>query len=119
MNISEKELETMPVQQGFRLRGTQMTRLETFLDAAFAFATTMLVISAGEIPKNYPELILALKEIPSFLASFLIIMLFWIGHRTWSRRYGLEDMNTFDQHQFDFRFAGLYYTAEIDVFRAL
>ena len=45
----------------------------------------------GEIPKNYPELILALKEIPSFLCSFFIIMIFWYGHRTWSRRYGLED----------------------------
>lgn len=79
---------------GFRIRGKDMTRLETFMDAAFAFATTMLVISVGEIPGNYPELIGALKEIPSFLSSFAIIMLFWQGHRTWSRRYGLEDSKT-------------------------
>lgn len=82
----------MPQQNGFRLRGTEMTRLETFLDAAFAFATTMLVISIGQIPKNYGQLILALKDVPSFLLSFSVIMVFWIGHRKWSRRYGLEDI---------------------------
>lgn len=94
MNFTDEEVVKMPEQNGFRLRGMEMTRLETFMDAAFAFSTTMLVISGGEIPKNYPELILALKDIPSFIASFLIIMLFWAGHRTWSRRYGLEDRNT-------------------------
>lgn len=30
---------------GFRLRGLDMTRIETFTDAAFAFALTLLVIS--------------------------------------------------------------------------
>ncbi len=94
MNFTDEEIVKMPQQNGFRLRGTEMTRLETFMDAAFAFATTMLVISGGEIPKNYPEMILALKDIPSFIASFLIIMLFWAGHRAWSRRYGLEDRTT-------------------------
>lgn len=78
----------------FHFRGTEMTRLETFLDAAFAFATTMLVISVGNIPKTYPELIYALKAVPSFLASFAAIMIFWTGHRKWSRRFGLEDMPT-------------------------
>lgn len=72
----------------------QTTRLETFIDAAFAFATSMLVISIGDIPENFPELIFALKQIPSCLSSFIIIMLFWNGHRTWSRRYGLEDKST-------------------------
>lgn len=71
-----------------------MTRMETFIDAAFAFATSMLVISIGDIPNNFPELIFALKQIPSCLSSFIIIMLFWNGHRTWSRRYGLEDKST-------------------------
>ena len=76
MDLADKDLEKMPQKNGFRLRGVQMTRLETFMDAAFAFDTTMMVISVGEIPSNYPELILALKEIPSFLSSFVIIMFF-------------------------------------------
>jgi uncharacterized membrane protein len=82
------------VNNGFQLRGKQMTRLETFIDAAFAFATTMLVISIGDIPENFTELIFALKQIPSCLSSFIIIMLFWNSHRTWSRRYGLEDKSS-------------------------
>lgn len=94
MRFSGKDLEMMPHKNDFRLRGTEMTRLETFMDAAFAFATTMLVISIGEMPTNYSELILALKEIPAFLLSFLLIMYFWASHRSWSRKYGLEDSMT-------------------------
>ncbi len=55
--------------------------LETFLDAAFAFATTMLVISIGDIPSSYAELIEALKGTPAFAMSFAAIMIFWLGHR--------------------------------------
>jgi len=40
------DLDSLPRLGGFRLRGIGMTRLETFIDAAFAFAITMLVIAA-------------------------------------------------------------------------
>jgi len=39
------DLDALPRLNGFRLRGIAMTRLETFIDAAFAFAITMLVIA--------------------------------------------------------------------------
>jgi len=94
MSFSKENLNSLPQQNGFCLRGIEMNRLETFIDAAFAFATTMLVISSGKIPENYEELILALKDIPSFLLSFVIIVVFWIGHRKWSRWYGLEDLTS-------------------------
>ena len=42
-------LATLPVKDGFRLRGLDMTRIETFTDAAFAFALTLLII-AGDPP---------------------------------------------------------------------
>jgi GGDEF domain-containing protein len=71
-----------------------MTRLEVFSDAAFAFAVTTLVVTSGEIPGTYEELILALKKVPSFILSFAQIMVFWITHRLWSQRYGLEDFWT-------------------------
>jgi uncharacterized membrane protein len=74
----------------FRKRGEGMTRLETFCDAAFAFALTMLVISIESIPGNYPELVAALKGAPAFAASFAQIMIFWAGHRAWSEHYGLD-----------------------------
>lgn len=88
---TKEQLAALPVQDGVRQRGVAITRLETFCDAAFAFAVTLLVIGAGGIPKSYPELILALKGVPAFAASFSIIAWFWWSHRTWSRRYGLED----------------------------
>jgi uncharacterized membrane protein len=74
-----------------RLRGAEMSRLETFVDAAFAFALTLLVISFDEVPASYGELAEALRGIPAFAASFAIIVVFWIAHRNWSQRYGLDD----------------------------
>ncbi len=91
MSWTDQDLHNLPASGGFRLRGAEMTRLETFVDAAFAFAMTMVVISVNEIPTGYPELLAALKRVPAFAASFVLIMMFWSGHRTWSRRYGLED----------------------------
>jgi uncharacterized membrane protein len=88
---TDNDLEKLPRSRGFRLRGLEMTRLETFVDAAFAFAVTMLVISVGTVPGSFQELITALKGAPAFAASFALIMSFWVGHRRWSRRYGLED----------------------------
>jgi uncharacterized membrane protein len=88
---TEQELEKLPNKKGFRMRGEEMTRLETFCDAAFAFAVTLLVISIDGIPKSYGELLSAFKGIPTFAASFATITSYWVAHRKWSRRYGLED----------------------------
>jgi uncharacterized membrane protein len=81
-------------EHGVRLRGLEMTRIETFTDAAFAFAVTMLVISVDSIPADMDELFLALRGIPAFALSFAQVMLFWYAHHVWSRRYGLEDVGT-------------------------
>ncbi|MEE9429956.1 MAG: TMEM175 family protein [Melioribacteraceae bacterium] len=93
-NNYNKNLDSLPKSKGFRLRGLETTRLDTFVDAAFAFATTMLVISIGNIPRDYQSLTLAFKGIPSFLFSFASIAFIWYGHRRWSRRYGVEDVAT-------------------------
>ncbi len=84
------ELGELEVSKGFRLRGTEMSRLETFTDAAFAFAVTLLVISTDEVPNTYEELVTALESVPAFVMCFMQLMLFWWGHHVWSRRYGLE-----------------------------
>jgi hypothetical protein len=73
-------------------RGRAMTRLETFTDAAFAFAVTLLAISIDEIPTTYDGLIEVLKGTPAFAASFALLLLYWRAHQTWSQRYGLEDL---------------------------
>lgn len=75
----------------FLERGQQVTRLEAFVDAAFAFAVTLLVISIDAIPDSAEALIAALKGIPAFAASFALIALFWNAHARWSRRYGMDD----------------------------
>ncbi len=85
------ELDALPRLRGFRLRGMQMTRLETFIDAAFAFAISMLVIAAQQIPDNIQTLLAAFKNVPSFVCSIAVLGIFWRGHWLWSRRYGLED----------------------------
>jgi uncharacterized membrane protein len=85
------ELDALPRLRGFRLRGMEMTRLETFIDAAFAFAITMLVIAAQQIPDDIETLLAAFKNVPAFIASIIVLGIFWRGHWLWSRRYGLED----------------------------
>ena len=84
-------LEALPRLDGFRLRGTEMTRLETFIDAAFAFAVTMMVIAAERVPDDITTLLAAFKHVPAFVASIIVLGIFWRGHWSWSRRYGLED----------------------------
>ncbi|HMB56830.1 MAG TPA: TMEM175 family protein [Arenimonas sp.] len=76
---------------GFRERGAQVTRQEAFVDAAFAFALSLLVISANEIPKSIPALLLAMRGVPAFAGCFLQVAWFWHAHVRWSRRYGLDD----------------------------
>lgn len=91
MHWTEEALAALPANRGFRLRGLAMTRLETFCDASFAIAVTLLVIAGGSIPTSYAALLAALKDAPAFLASFAAIASIWFAHRDWSRRYGLED----------------------------
>ena len=76
---------------GFVHRGRQVTRLEAFVDAAFAFSVTLLVISIDAIPDSRQALVEALKAVPSFAACFAMIAMFWAAHARWSRRYGLDD----------------------------
>ena len=84
-------LDALPRLGGFRLRGMEMTRLETFIDAAFAFGISMLVIAAQQIPDNIRTLLAAFKNVPTFVCSIAVLGIFWRGHWLWSRRYGLED----------------------------
>src|SRR5881398_3778470 len=85
------DLDALPRLRGFRLRGMEMTRLETFIDAAFAFAISMLVIAAQQIPDNIQALLAAFKNVPTFICSIAVLGIYWRGHWLWSRRYGLED----------------------------
>lgn len=76
---------------GFRQRGLQVTRLETFVDAAFAFSLTLLVIVFDDIPDSVAELRAALRHVPTFAFCFVMLAMFWSAHNRWSRRFGLDD----------------------------
>lgn len=75
-------------------RGDKATRVEAFVDAAFAFALTLLVIAGDRIPASVEELQQALKSLPAYALGFLLILKFWTEHVAWSRRYGLDDAPT-------------------------
>jgi uncharacterized membrane protein len=74
-----------------RVRRHQPTRLEGFVDSALAFAVTLLVISIGHVPNSVPEVLQALRGLPTFAVCFLLIARLWSAHRYWSRHYDLED----------------------------
>jgi uncharacterized membrane protein len=80
-----------PVVDDFTERGGAPTRYDAFLDAAFAFSVSLLVIAGNEVPDSVPKLLQALQAIPAFAASFAMVVLFWDAHETWTRRFGLQD----------------------------
>jgi hypothetical protein len=71
-----------------------MTRIEVFVDAAFAFAITMLVISFDAIPTDFAEFILAIKGVPAFIVAVIQMVWIWYTHNIWSKRFGLENPAT-------------------------
>jgi len=92
--LTQEFVDSCPVENGFRMRGLEMTRLEVFIDAAFAFAVTMLVISFDNIPRSYDEVILAIKSIPAFIVAVAQLVWIWHVHNMWSRRFGLDTAYT-------------------------
>ncbi len=88
---TDTQLAACPRDGGLILRGRQMNRIETFVDAAFAFSLTLLVISIDEIPQSPVQLVETARDVPAFLLSALLLGLLWLVHVGWSRIYGLQD----------------------------
>ena len=92
--LTDEFLQSCPRDGRIVLRGHSMTRIETFVDAAFAFALTLLVISIDEIPRSPAQLVETAKDIPAFLISALLIGQLWLIHVDWNRIFGLQDRFT-------------------------
>lgn len=80
-------------EQNFRWRGNEVSRVEGFTDAVFAFAVTLLVV-ALEVPHTYEGLLDVVRGFPAFVICFALLMTFWNAHYRYHRRYGLEDVFT-------------------------
>jgi len=75
---------------GFHWRGAEVTRLEGFTDAVFAFAVTLLVVSL-EVPKTFSELLVAMHGFFAFAICFALLASVWYQHYRFFRRYALEN----------------------------
>lgn len=92
--LRETRMRNSPdVVDGFRMRGCEVTRLESFADAIFAFALTLLIVSL-EVPKSFADLINTMRGFPAFAVCFLMLATIWNTHYKFSRRYGLDDATT-------------------------
>ena len=73
-----------------RWRSHEPTRLETFSDAVFAFAVTLIIVSL-EVPKSFDELFETMKGFVSFGVCFALLFLIWNNQNIFFRRYGIVD----------------------------
>jgi uncharacterized membrane protein len=71
----------------------EVSRVEGFSDAVFAFAVTLLVVSL-EVPHTFDELRLAMRQFLAFAICFALLFQVWWRHFNFFRRYGLEDAPT-------------------------
>lgn len=74
----------------FHWRGGEITRLEGFSDAVFAFAVALLVVSL-EVPKTFRELMNAMRGFVAFGVCFALLAEIWSTHYRFFRRYGLQN----------------------------
>jgi uncharacterized membrane protein len=77
----------------FAGRRHEVSRLEGFSDAVFAFAVTLLVVSL-EVPRTFDELWTAMSGFFTFAICFALLFQVWWRHHAYFRRYGLEDATT-------------------------
>ena len=71
----------------------EVSRIEGFSDAVFAFAVTLLVVSL-EVPHTFDELWIAMRQFFAFAICFALLFQVWWRHFNFFRRYGLEDTAT-------------------------
>jgi len=90
MNMRVKAVSLNKKKHIIEWRSHEPSRLETFSDAVFAFAVTLIIVSL-EVPKSFNELYETMKGTVSFAACFAILFNIWNQQNLFFRRYGLND----------------------------
>jgi uncharacterized membrane protein len=76
-----------------RWRNHEVTRIEAFSDAVFAFALTLLIVSL-EVPQSFDELLEGMKSFVPFAVCFALIFQIWMTQNIYFRRFSLHDTPT-------------------------
>jgi len=74
-------------------RSHEPSRLETFSDAVFAFALTLIIVSI-EVPHSFNDLLETMRGTLSFAVCFALLFFIWNTQNIFFRRYGLNDSFT-------------------------
>ena len=77
----------------FRWRGGDVSRIEAFSDAVFAFSMALLVI-AVDVPTSFDELALRMRGFFAFAICFTLLVYIWYNHYLFFRRFGLQTATT-------------------------
>jgi len=72
------------------IRNREISRLEAFTDAVFAFAATLLVVSL-EVPQDFDALVSQLYGFVAFAVTFGALVAIWTIHNAYFRRYSIND----------------------------
>jgi len=84
------------MEQSQAIEAEAAKRLDAFVDAAFAFAVTLLIIAGTEPLRSFADLGRALWHIPAFAVGFALVTMFWSAHRGFGKltpvRTGLTAM---------------------------
>ena len=74
----------------FDWRGKDVSRLEGFSDAAFAMTLTLLAVSSV-VPRSFEQLFEIMKDFFAFTITFAVLIMIWVEHYLFFRRYGIRD----------------------------